>query len=88
MLQVSPDWVHRYSAKQAENDLVGFKFKGPGLYLTKTDTMIVLPDSDPSTGDPWEQNWLKDQLFTFYCYNVPFSYTIFSRIGPVRLDIR
>jgi len=38
-----PDWSMIGSAEYAEKELQGFKFRGPGWYINKTDTLLVLP---------------------------------------------
>lgn len=51
----TPDWSERWTPQRAEQELNGFKFKGPGWYITKkaskkgslVDTIFVLPGSEP-----------------------------------------
>jgi hypothetical protein len=39
-----PDYAKCYTASEAEHELTNFKFIGPGWYITKTDTLLVVPD--------------------------------------------
>ena len=41
-----PGYAKCYTASEAEHELTNFKFSGPGWYITKTDTMLVVPDGD------------------------------------------
>lgn len=88
MYQVRPDWGGRYTAKEAERQLKNFEFKGPGAYLTETDTLIVVPVE--VTNSPWQQCWPEAAVFEFNVYNCQFYETIFAVIGslPSRLDTR
>lgn len=71
MKAVAPDWVKSYAAaSDIEKDLHDFTYKGPGLYLTDTDTLIVLPfDDDYTTA--------ASGPYMVYCYNCRFEYTLF-----------
>lgn len=91
---INADWFTRMTAEKAEKRLVSFKFKGPGWYLTKTDSRLVVPDIDPTDREAiakvWKQTWPVDQVFWFYIWNVPFEYLLFGvgRLPPTRLDER
>ena len=39
----NPDWTSEFTPEDAERELKGFKFKGPGWYLTNIDTLLVVP---------------------------------------------
>ena len=40
--QIAPDWRHNYASPEAiEKDLIGFKYRGDGVYDSDTDTIIV-----------------------------------------------
>jgi hypothetical protein len=41
------DWKSLWSAEEAEIELTGFKFHGPGWYLEKTGSILVLPAREP-----------------------------------------
>jgi hypothetical protein len=88
-MQVDSDWSTMGTPEHLEQELNGFKFSGPGFYLTKTDTLLVAPLAPQS--DPWQ--WRSDMsptAFRAYVYNCQFADTIFSRIAvaPVRSDTR
>jgi hypothetical protein len=42
-LNTIESWSHLWTAKQAEKQLSGFEFKGPGWYLGHEECMLVLP---------------------------------------------
>lgn len=92
-MQVCSDWRKVYSVEVMEADLIGFKFHGPGLYLTKTDTILILPmppNEPPTANNIWHVNQPEGTLYEVYVYNCLFTETIFSAIGvaPVRVDTR
>jgi hypothetical protein len=74
-VQVSPDWSKRGTIRALERELIGFKFKGAGVYCTKTDTVLVVPERD-------------DEHFTVYVYNCQLEDTILSQRPIVRDDKR
>lgn len=82
--------AYRVSIKNAEHFEREFKLKytGPGLYLTKTDTLVVLPQA---AGRDAFWNRLQGQP-ELYChvFNCPFEETYLSVIAeaPVRHDTR
>jgi len=91
--QVTPDWSHAGTAKEIEVYLgSGFKFNGPGLYLTGDhehgDTLLVVPDvefpKDPEIHfSPWRQWWPEETRFRIYMYSVPFEFTIIAARLPI-----
>lgn len=78
-----PDWTALFTADQAERELRNFLFRGVGLYLTKTDTIIVLPAivSARAATPP---------VFRFCVYNNVSAHEAFNTIInlPVRTDTR
>ena len=86
--QVCPDWSHTYSSiEQLEHDLTGIKYTGPGVYLTETDTLIIVA-REPDGSETWNHIHSGDANFCVHCYNCNFRDTIFAEIPPNRLDTR
>lgn len=54
-MQVLPDWFETYTIKEAEKELTGFKYRGPGIYMHGADTVLVVEG--------------ENQRLTFYVYN-------------------
>lgn len=57
-----PDWQHRWTASEFEEELSPLKFQGPGLYISNTDVLLV---GDPSGDLPakvgstsWKKHWV------------------------------
>jgi hypothetical protein len=53
-MQIIPNWRQIFSSpEEIEKELVGFKFAGPGLYITKSETIILIPinPDKPVTSD-------------------------------------
>jgi hypothetical protein len=60
-----PNWDQILTPEEAERELNGFEFKGPGWYYTDTDTVLVIPmdkeyfrfcvwgDCDPTSAFRW-----------------------------------
>jgi hypothetical protein len=90
-IQVTPDWQHSGTAEsiahQFKFDHKEFQFKGPGFYLSDTDTLVIVPRVEHPS---FKKDWPKETVFTAYVYNTPFSGTVFSwnSIIPVRDDRR
>ncbi len=73
------DWEATWTAKRAEEELIGFKFKGLGWYITHDksgafDTMIVMPYGLLDTEHPNKLINDSDEpdgtkLYKFYVYN-------------------
>lgn len=83
------DWSKIYTAKAAEKDLKGFKFKGPGWYMTATDTILVVAHQrTEKLFHPTEQ--LKDEEYTFYCWNDDQAVSRICALiqSPTRVDER
>jgi hypothetical protein len=90
-MQVIADWNTRVSAREFEAEFNGLKFEGPGFYLTKTDTMLVIPaPAQVDATNVWNWEWPDDTNYFVYVYNVPFEQTIFAvtAVAPARLDTR
>lgn len=94
-MKVSPDWSITGTKEKIEKELPNFKFNGPGMYLTKTDTVLIL--TSPCTplwkdGEyiGWKQKWPDETVFIVYVFNCPFQDTIYSQIAlvPNRQDDR
>lgn len=84
MLQITPDWTKRWTASQFISEL-RMPFHGPGIYLNKTDTIIVVP-LPPSEGKVEVENiWNIDQpsntIYEVAVYNCKFEQTIFSAVA-------
>jgi ribosomal protein L7/L12 len=88
---IRPDWSEVWTARNAEEQLQGFAFKGPGWYLSSTDTLLVTPCGAVEEGStPWQWKWPEDQLFRFNVYNHRNPADGFNQIinAPVREDTR
>lgn len=91
-MQFGADWHTNYHPLEFLRDF-GVELKGPGLYLTKTDTILVL--ANPAQGDVtkeniWNAEWPADTLWTAHVYNCPYSETVLSVLAtaPTRVDER
>ncbi len=82
-LQVTPDWNKSWTAQKFTQEL-GIQFNGPGIYATKGETLIVVPEVEDHS---WKQRWPEYTRFRVSMYGVPFQETIFSQIAiaPSRL---
>lgn len=94
-----PDWARCWTASEAEHELANFKFSGPGWYVTKTDTLLVVPDGDvdveytgsyknnPERG-PWKRARRAGQKFWFFVYDGRNPVDSFNAIAnaPARVD--
>jgi hypothetical protein len=85
--EFKPDWEETWTAAEAEHELDGFKFDGPGWYLTKTDAMLVVP-CGRLAANQWHQKGTEKESFRFYIYNGRHPGDAFNAIAnaPVRLD--
>lgn len=92
---IKPDWsVHTSDPKKWMKEKLRRRpeYKGPGFYLTKTDTLLVIPR--PLTPPTQENIWAVEQergtMYSIHMWNTPFHQTIFSVIAlaPNRLDER
>ncbi len=81
-----PDWQELWTPAQAEAELRGFKFKGPGWYLSGDDTVLVIQPNAPAyLGFGF---WSSDVgvKFWFFVYNHRNPRSAFNQIcqAPVR----
>jgi len=76
--EIFPDWKELWEPSEAEAQLEGFKFSGPGWYLYGTDTIFVIPS--PAAG----------KKFWFWVYSGRNPSDAFGQIvnAPVRVDER
>lgn len=66
-----PDWTDIMTAREAENQLEGFKFSGPGWYTLADDTMLVIAFERPAV-EAWNQKARlpnSKERFEFNVYN-------------------
>jgi len=69
-----PNWSEDWEVGEAESQLVGFKFSGPGWYINEYgNTLLVVPVSYDSNQEiipnPWSAVWPASQLFRFFAYS-------------------
>lgn len=90
MLQVSPNWTKILTAKEAEREIKGFVFRGPGLYLSAESTLLVVSTAECPPSKRlliqswiWKQSWPENTKFEFCVWNVPFRQTILSSKVPI-----
>lgn len=67
VIELRPDWTGTGTATELEACMEGFKFKGPGWYIGKSETVLVVPHG-PCSG-PWKQKWPEDMSFVYHCYS-------------------
>jgi hypothetical protein len=67
MVDFRPDWVSRGTAKHIEEDLQGFRFKGPGWYFMNGDSILIVPAV--RTDEPWKDTWPAKTVFTYFVWN-------------------
>ena len=72
----TPDWTVSYTSEQAEDQLEGFKFKGPGWYHSKGDSLLVLP-----LGEGIIKGGGVGQFYCFYVFNGRDPRECFQKIG-------
>lgn len=66
--EILPNWSMLRTAADAEQDFVGFKFLGPGWYVTKTGTFLVVPRGIVGANMWRQRGWSSNQTFCFYFY--------------------
>lgn len=90
-LQIGYDWCEVWT--KAEVEARG-KFKGPGWYLTATDSMLIVPVGQ---FDMWNQKFEDGDKFHVAVWNCPFYRTVYGvsvcsqheqTLPPVREDSR
>lgn len=90
-ISFTPDWHERYTASEMEKEFVGFEFKGPGWYLLKEQTMLVIPVARP-LDELWNQkrDGMWSEKFDIYMYDGWSPGEIFASIAraPTRVDQR
>jgi len=96
MLDITPDWTMIRTARGAEEEFAGFKWRGPGWYtdlsgqtllaIPMSDDVRWFPDMSPDM-NPWKQSWPEDQNFLFLSYSAP-PYESFNAVAnaPTRQD--
>ena len=62
-----PDWSHRWNAAQAELELDGFKFQGPGIYRHGKDVLLVVP-TERDRATLWNKAFKAGEVFRFLVY--------------------
>lgn len=62
-----PDSTNLWTASEAQLELTGFKFSGPGWYVTDTETILVIPAEEVE--NPFIQSWPASTRFFFYFYD-------------------
>lgn len=91
-MQFEPDWRDLCSAEQISS-MTGKTFTGPGFYLSKNDTMLVVPTNGDEAVNPnaiWLADQSKDMIYVVRVWNCRFGDTIFGSLAgaPVRSDCR
>ncbi len=81
-MQVTPNWTSSGSPEEFETHFK-IPFKGPGLYVTETDTILVTTDEMQEGRNPWAQVWPEGTVFNSYVYNGPFHNTFFAHCGRI-----
>lgn len=89
-INIEPDWSQLWTAPESEHQLADFTFLGPGWYLTKTDTMLVVPDSNRPIFENWNSKRLPGEYFRFMIWNASNPVQAFNNIAnaPVKVDTR
>lgn len=88
------DWQEIWTAHQAEHQMKGFKFEGPGWYAYSEHVLLVIPleSNNPKReyDGLWSKNWPISQKFRFFVYNGRNPADIFNAIvnAPTRVDMR
>jgi hypothetical protein len=96
MFSFTPDWDLSGTAEELQKQIGnGFKFNGPGFYLTDSDTLLIIPrrrgdKTQITVENVWCLEQPKGTLFSAHCFNSAFSDMIFSGVAttPVREDTR
>ncbi len=97
-MQPTPDWTRIYSPAGFEQDFADGRdpylqlhFAGPGLYLGRTDTLLVTPvppDAPATRENCWHIEQPAGTLYSVSVWNAPLDQTIctfFTGI-PTRYD--
>lgn len=94
---IGPDWMHFWTAAEANEQLLDFRFTGPGWYIGKTEAMLVVPIDEPLSriGNQQWTIWRmvppppadRRYLFMFYSESPMNSLNALAN-APVRRDDR
>lgn len=89
-LQFKPDWSYYGTAKELEEYLSSFKFNGPGWYVAKDgSTLLIIPSIKPADGLVWRQESAAETLYGLHAFTkTPFDAFNAIASAPVRLDDR
>jgi hypothetical protein len=81
LTEMFPSWRETWTPTEAESGLAPFVWKGPGWYLSNSDTLLVLPLNRTRDGE---------QLFYFLVYNSRNPGNVFNWIinAPTAEDTR
>lgn len=83
-----PDWSKTLTPEIAEKELVDFTWKGPGWYITKKLTILVVP-FDRSHDTLWHSKTKASELFQFHMYKTnPWDVFVAIINAPTRVDDR
>jgi len=87
------DWQQTYMTVSVMAADLQIKFSGPGFYLSKTDTILIVPEppnESASRENVWDTVQPDNTQWRVFVWNCLFSETIFSAINlpPTRQDDR
>lgn len=93
---IFPDWDEEGTKKELQETIGDeFVWNGPGIYLTDTDTLLIVTkeraDGNKVTvNNIWQGYQPPETVYVAYCYNRPYHETLFSAIAstPIREDSR
>lgn len=83
-----PDWTASWTIQEAQDQLEGFEFVGPGWYVDGDCVTLVVPEGDFSYTDRWRRSaWPSEQKFTFYVYGDRNPKSVFGSLAlaPIRV---
>lgn len=88
MLQLNPDWRKMWTPEKFEEEL-GIKFQGPGIYVSETDVLYVIPypPAERPSHTIWHTDQPKGTIFEVNVYNCKFNETIFSASTPPSREV-
>ncbi len=61
-------WTARWTVAEAEAQLPNFRWDGPGIYVNKEDSMLVMPTRRP-LDTFWNYLQGPDEVFEFLVFN-------------------
>jgi hypothetical protein len=93
IMQVNPDWQKHMSIQKFEEEFHGVVFSGPGFYLSKHDTMLIVPlppDEAATKDNVWNRDQPVGTIYDVCVFNCQFKDTVYSALAtaPVRADSR